>query len=530
MPHPRSIRSKKDFEKPPERVPSTIKLVFYQFEGLMPHQFRQHASALRHIGKPLLLLIGALPLAVGASVVSDWNKVALSEVRLAKQGPPVVARSLAIAHTCIYDAWASYSDKALGAVVGETLRRPAGQRTAANRKEAISYAAYGCLRNVFPNGESRLRAAMVGMDYNPDNQSIDLNTPAGLGNSVALAVIRSRRHDGSNQYGDLAPGAYKDYTGYVAQNTPLPFCSPQMLMCQPLVIQDEYKWQPLYNDAGVLQSFIAPHWERVTPFALTSADQFNGLQGLKSVPSIQRDNPARYKNNVDLMLKYSRELTPERKLIVEYWADGPGSEFPPGHWGLFAQFVSARDNHSMGKDAKMFFAMHNASFDAGIAAWHLKRKFDGIRPITAVRFLKQGQSVQAWGGPGRPVETIQGEKWVAYNPGSNPTPAFPGYVSGHSTFSSASATVLQLFTGSDKFGYQETVPANFGRVEPGVPAVPTVISYKKFSDAVYDAGMSRLYGGIHFKDDNTAGQLVGTAVGQLVYAKARALFKASSDD
>jgi len=123
------------------------------------------------------------------------------------------------------------------------------------------------------------------------------------------------------------------------------------------------------------------------------------------------------------------------------------------------------------------------------------------------RFFKQGQSILAWGGPGRPVEAIQGEKWIPYNPGSNPTPAFPGYVSGHSTFSAASATVLQLMTGSDKFGYKETIPANFGRVEPGVPAVPTVISFKKFSDAADEAGMSRLYGGIHFKDDNTAGQV-----------------------
>ena len=496
----------------------------------MQHHSRQRSHALGHIGKPLLVLLAVLPLALSASVVSDWNKVALAEVRLAKQGPPVVARSLAIAHTCMYDAWASYNDKALGAVVGDTLRRPAGQRNGANGKEAISYAAYGCLRNVFPTGETRLRAALTAMGYNPDNQSIDPSTPAGLGNSVALAVIASRRNDGSNQYGDLEPGAYKDYTGYAAQNAPLTYCTAQGAACAPLVIQDEYKWQPLYNDMGVLQSFIAPHWAQVKPFALTSADQFDNLPGIKDVPSIQRDNPAKYKNNVDLVLKYSRELTPERKLIVEYWADGPESEFPPGHWGLFAQHVSDRDNNSIGKDAKMFFAMHNASFDAGIAAWHLKRKFEGVRPITAVRFFKQGQSILAWGGPGRPIEAIQGEKWMAYNPGSNPTPAFPGYVSGHSTFSSASATVLRLFTGSDRLDYQVTLAANFGRVEPGVPAVPTVISYKKFSDAVYDAGMSRLYGGIHFKDDNTAGQLIGNAIGELVYAKAKTLFNGSSDD
>ena len=129
----------------------------------MLHSLRQTAPMKRLVATSLLILIGALPWSVSASVVSDWNKVALAEVRLAKQGPPVVARSLAIAHTCMYDAWAPYNDKALGAVVGNTLRRPASQRNAANRKEAISHAAYGCLRNVFPAGETRLRAALTAM-------------------------------------------------------------------------------------------------------------------------------------------------------------------------------------------------------------------------------------------------------------------------------------------------------------------------------------------------------------------------------
>lgn len=169
-----------------------------------------HLSMSRRIVQFPLMLAAFLPLAVSATVVSDWNKIALAEVRLARQAPPVVARSLAIAHTCIYDAWASYSDKALGAVVGDSMRRPSTERHAANREEAVSYAAFGCLSNLFPLGQSRLRAAMTGMGYNPDNQSTDIGTPAGLGNSVAIAVIKSRRDDGSNQYGDLAPGAYTD--------------------------------------------------------------------------------------------------------------------------------------------------------------------------------------------------------------------------------------------------------------------------------------------------------------------------------
>jgi hypothetical protein len=136
----------------------------------------------------------------------------------------------------------------------------------------------------------------------------------------------------------------------------------------------------------------------------------------------------------------------------------------------------------------MFFAMHNASFDAGIVAWHIKRKYNGVRPITAVRFAKRGPDHQRVGRPGRPIERILGEKWSPYNPGTNLTPPFPGYFSGHSVFSRSSATVLSLFTGNDAFGFSTVLPANFGRVEPGIPPEPTTFSYATFSDAADEAG------------------------------------------
>jgi hypothetical protein len=224
------------------------------------------------------------------------------------------------------------------------------------------------------------------------------------------------------------------------------------------------------------------------------------------------------------MIQFSQSLDVRRKLIVEYWADGPSSELPPGHWGLFAQFVSRRDDHTLDQDAKMFFAMHNASFDAGIVAWHIKRKYNGVRPITAVRFTTPGQTITAWGGPGRPIERIPGEKWSPYNPGTNLTPAFPGYFSGHSVFSRSSATVLSLFTGDNYFGFSTVLPPNFGRVEPGIPTEPTTFYYETFGDAAQEAGLSRLYGGIHFPDDNTTAQRVGFRIGVQAWVKALTYF------
>src|SRR5262249_16894238 len=119
---------------------------------------------------------------------------------------------------------------------------------------------------------------------------------------------------------------------------------------------------------------------------------------------------------------------------------------------------------------------------------------------------------------------ISGEQWMPYNPGSNLTPPFPGYFSGHSVFSRSSATVLQLCTGSDTFGFTVVLPAGFGRVEPNIPPVPTTFSYATFSDAADEADLSRLYGGIHFPDDNTSAQAIRVLIGQQAWAKAQTYF------
>ncbi|MBM4440969.1 MAG: phosphatase PAP2 family protein [Candidatus Rokubacteria bacterium] len=481
------------------------------------------------------VLVALSTSAAGATAVRDWNAAALEELRNGKLGPPMAARALAIAHTCMYDAWAAYDKDAAGTIFGDDLRRPPREHTRRNKAEAVSFAAYRCLLNLFPAGAARLGAVMQGMGYDPANTSVDVRTPAGIGNVAAAAVVADRRHDGSNQYGDMNPPgdpglgvAYSDYTGYQLRNEPLGFCMPTMEFCPPLVIADPFHWQPLIGPPplSAVQKYIGCHWENVRPFALRSANQFDHLRiaqprAMRDVFSLRRA--------ADEVIAHSAALTDEKKLVVEYWADGPASELPPGHWGIFAQYVSKRDRHTIDEDAKMFFAMHNASFDAGIVAWHLKRSSEGVRPITAIRHLYQGQQILAFGGPGQPVTTIPGSKWMPYNPGSNLTPAFPGFISGHSTFSAASAYVLRAFTGSDRFGFRTLVPAGFGRVEPGIPAVDTIIAYATFTEAADAAAISRIWGGIHFSEDNESGLALGTLVGEQAWQKAVRYFRERSD-
>jgi hypothetical protein len=98
-------------------------------------------------------------------------------------------------------------------------------------------------------------------------------------------------------------------------------------------------------------------------------------------------------------------------VIAQYWANGPNSELPPGHWCLFAGFVSRRDRHELDADVVMFFALTNALLDAGIETWHVKRAYDYVRPITAIRELFAGRRIRAWAGPGRDGELIDGGQW-----------------------------------------------------------------------------------------------------------------------
>ena len=214
-------------------------------------------------------------------------------------------------------------------------------------------------------------------------------------------------------------------------------------------------------------------------------------------------------------------------MIAEYWADGPRSELPPGHWNLFAQYVSRRDHHGdhehgLERDVKLFFALTNAVSDGGCCAWDNKRAFNSVRPITAIRTLFGGQMVRSWAGPYQGTKLIDGATWFPYQPTTFPTPPFPEYSSGHSNFSAAGAEILKRFTHADRFGASVTLPAGSSRVEPGaVPRRDLMLSWSTFSDAADQAGISRRYGGIHFEQGDLDARATGRIAARLVWERAR---------
>ena len=445
-----------------------------------------------------LCTMGMVPQAEAEdTIVVTWNEATLQAIRDTHPGPPIVARMLAITHTCIYDAWAAYDSVAVGTRVGGTLRQSMDQRTPDNKKKAMSFAAYRALVDLFPTEIAKFNTVMAQLGY----ALADTSTPARVGNDACQAVLDYRHNDGSNQL-----GGYSDYTGYLPVNT-------------PDQINDPNRWQPL-RIGTVTQQFIAPHWTNVLPFALTGPDQFAPKE-----PNFWPRDAAQYLKQAKQVLDYSANLTDRQKVIAEYWADGPSSELPPGHWTQFAEFVSARDHHSLDEDAKMFFAMTNAVFDASISSWHFKRFYDYIRPVSAIHFLFAEQDVLAWAGPGLGTQLIKGKNWRPYQAATVVTPPFAEYVSGHSIFSGSAARVLKLFTGSDRFGHSVTIRAGQSNVEGGlVPASDVTLRWRTFSDAADEAGISRRYGGIHFIDGDIQARKMGRKIGKQAWRKALTYF------
>jgi PAP2 superfamily len=440
------------------------------------------------------------------NVTLSWNRAGLESVRRTRMGPPMVARALHILHAAMYDAWAAHDDLAFGSRLGDLLRRPPAGRAQEARREAASFAAHRALSDLFPTEAPAFAKMMSDLGYDPDAVGPE-GSPSAVGIRAARAVLAFRHGDGANQLGDMGPeprglaAAYADWTGYRPANPLLRLLDPD-------------RWQPLPTPDGLGQRFLAPHWGLVAPFALRA--------GWELRPPGPRRHPGRsYLLQAEEVLADSAGLTDEHKAIAEYWADGPGSETPPGHWCLHAQHVSARDGHGLDEDVKLFFALTGALLDASVACWDAKRTYDSVRPVTAIRFLFSGREVHAWGGPGLGRRRIRGEDWQPYIP----TPPFGEHPSGHSTFSAAAAAVLAGFTGSDRFGASATIPAGGSRVEPGVtPAADITLSWATFTDAADQAGRSRRYGGIHFQDGDLVGRTLGGLVGARAWQAASELF------
>lgn len=483
-----------------------------------------------------------------------WDRAIQDAVTEDSSGPTIASRAYAVLHTATYDAWASYVDPAVGTAVGNSLQQPASENTDANKAEAMSFAAYRVLVELFPDQSAIAEQTLIDLGFDPALADADSPGPAGIGIQAAEAVLTARRIDGANQLDD-----YANTVNYAPINP------------HPLQINDITRWTPENvpidpEDTSPEQTFLTPQWSVVEPFGLESSDAIRPPAPQPFfTPGVEADldfdartitfadgtqvpvssdligpviNPE-FVQQAEQVVSISANLTDTQKLIAEFWEDASGTSFPPGTFMTFGQFVSARDNHTLDQDAQLFLPLANAVMDAGIATWEAKVFFDYVRPVRAIRDLGEleligepgtdevtgetGHTIEAWAGPGLGTQTILAENFLTYQtPDADPSPPFAEYTSGHSAFSSAGAEVLRLITGSDAFGGSVTFNPGESRFEPTTtPSESITLLWDTFSAAAAEAGLSRLYGGIHFEEGDLNGRTLGTEAGRSAWTEAQ---------
>lgn len=437
----------------------------------------------------------------------QWGQMALKATALDTERfnprPTITSRFLGLIFISIFDAWSRYDDKAIPVYLKNIERRPASERTLSNKEIAISYAAYGALKEYYFTDSLLYDDFMKELGLDPTDKSMDPNTPVGIGNLAAKWVIESRKNDGANQYGEEEGSMdkpYFDYTNYEPVNT-------------PDINNDINRWQPKYFSDGEGGKFapgcLTPYWQKVKPVSLKSADQFRpGPPPLVGSEQL--------KDEIAEVVELQANLSDEDRALVEFMRDGPQSVQQAGHWLIFAQDVSRRDNHTLDEDVKMYFLVEISAMDAFIANWDSKMHYDYARPYALVHEYYMDKKIKAWGGPEVGMTEMLGQQWRPYSPATFLCPPFPSYTSGHSTVSGACGEALRLFKGNDRF--EEDV-----KLVPGILTEPNnlgdtvTLHFPTFTEAANMAGISRVMGGYHIQADNIEGLKLGRKVAGEAY-------------
>jgi hypothetical protein len=406
----------------------------------------------------LLCLLGAGALA-RADVATDWNLAALNAIRARGTPPPPAARHLAILHVAIYDAVNGILPTHQPYHVRPRRHDgPGGPAARGSREAAAAAAAHRVMSALYPTLQTSHDALLAGQLAGIPNTA---HKQRGLnwGAHVAQAILALRANDGSTHTGPF-PGS-----------------------------TDPGQWRPHESFDGVVLPALLPLWGQVTPFAL-----MNGAQ-LRPPPPPALDT-ADYADEFNFVKLHGATNSPARTAdqteIARFWAYGPGTATPPGHWNQVAHAVLAGRRASLAHHARLFALLNLALADAAIVSWDCKYVYNYWRPITAI-----------------PLADTDGNAATEADPLWKPllfTPPFPEYTSGHSTFSGAAAEVLAGFFKRDRIAFR------LGSDDlPGVTR-----HYRSFSEAAEESGLSRILGGIHFMSANIYGLLSGAETGEYV--------------
>jgi PAP2 superfamily len=400
-----------------------------------------------------IICITALSTVARAGLVTDWNQVALEEIRSHRTTPPEASRMLAMLHGSIHDAVNGVTRQYEQWLGEGSAPDGASAWTAANS------AAYSILGSFYADDAANLRAIYDRLSACGD-EARSKAIGVEWGYTVSGIVLSNRAGDGAEDRPDYVS---RSLAGY---------------------------WQPT---APQYAAPLLPGWGYVRAFGVSSIEAVM----VPPPPALRSSAYARELRMVsEIGQQVSAVRTADQTQVAYFWSNGAGTATPPGHWNQILKRVEElnqpRGGWTLSEESRHYALLNLALADAAVACWRGKYVYEYWRPITAIQ--------QAGLDGNSETKPVSG--WTPLIS----TPPFPEYPSGHSTFSGAAAAVLAAIFGRDDLAF--TIGAD------GIPGVQR--SYRKLSEAAYESGMSRIYGGIHFMSANLAGLRSGAEIGKQV--------------
>jgi hypothetical protein len=400
-------------------------------------------------------------------ILRDWYYLMNELVRhTATYSPPVASRSFGYLGVTAFEAAVGGSDKlvSLAGQLREFEAVPAREPGAVYDEAVVINAAMSdaivyYFGNTGPTGQRSIRNAQAKWRQKVvDGVAKDVVARSeAYGKSVAASIHAWSLTDG---------GAETPNMGF-PEKWDLP--------------KGEGKWVPT-NALRQQQLPLLPDWGNNRTFAVPSGAECP----TPGHPDFSVEPGSPFYEQAMEVYETGKSATPEQIAIARFWSDDPMlSMTPPGHWVSIALQVAERADLSLDDNVDLLARMGVALSDAFVGCWHAKYRYNLIRPITYIK-----KSIDP--------------KW---EPILN-TPPFPEYPSGHSTVSGAMDAVLTAFFG-ENYAFEDRT---------GPPDGRNPRHFKSFNEAAEEAGISRLYGGIHFQAAIVDGLTQGRCIARYAVA------------
>ncbi len=399
-----------------------------------------------------------------------------------QKGPARTARAFAIVHAAIFDAVNSI-DGSYAPYLTQIHASPSSSIEA-----AVAQSAHDTLVALYPQQaamfDQALDNALAGLPTGPARRGV------AVGKVVAANILAARANDGSQATGTYVPMPYPGY----------------------------HQVDPLHPGQG----FLDPLWGSVTPFTMTGDTQFLApdFVGVNPPSRLAWLNSAAYTaafNEVKLLgAKNSTFRSADQTEIGIFWSyDGsPKLGTPPRLYNQIVRIIASQMRNSEVENARLFALANLAMGDAGICCWNSKYNYQFWRPIIGIRNAAMTGNSATVADPTWEPLGAQADN----NSGTNFTPNFPSYTSGHATFGSAMFQVVRRFYCEDDiaFRFQSDEFNGVTRDDSGTVRLARTRRYSSLTQAELENHDSRIYLGVHWRFDQDQGLMQGRSIGDYV--------------